>query len=374
MRRETLTPRPDWRAKVEALGLNFHTSDGESGAEPYWWEAACYAFSAAEIDVIEEATDALHQLCLEAVDRLVAAGDLGRLNIPEKFWGWVAQSWRRRDPDLYGRFDLAFAGGNPPKMLEYNADTPTALLEAAVVQWYWLEEVKPGCDQFNSIHEKLIAAWADLRRRHGDTARVHFAGVLDKPEDLRTLEYMRDVCGQAGWPTEQLDIAQIGWNGRAFTDLAERPIAALFKLYPWEWLVREKFGPDLLADSAAFIEPPWKMVLSNKAILAVLWEMFPGHPNLLPAAFARDTIAGPCVQKPVHGREGKGVRLIAAGEAALKADDRVFQAANPLPVYDGMHAVIGSWVIAGKAAGIGMREDKAPITTNASRFVPHYFR
>jgi glutathionylspermidine synthase len=378
MRRETLTPRPDWRAKVEALGLDFHTPDGgsrgESGGEPYWWEAACYGFSAAEVDAIEEATDALHQLCLEAVDRVIAAGDLGRLQIPEPFWGWVADSWRRRDPDIYGRFDLALAGGNPPKMLEYNADTPTALIEAAVVQWYWLEEVKPGCDQFNSIHERLIAAWADLRRRHGAIASVHFAGVLDEPEDLRTLEYMRDVCSQAGWPTEQLDIAQIGWNGRSFTDPAERPIAALFKLYPWEWLVREKFGPQLLADSAAFIEPPWKMVLSNKAILAILWEMFPGHPNLLPAAFARDKIIGPCVQKPVHGREGAGVRLIAAGEAALGADDRIFQAASPLPLYDGMHALVGSWVIAGKAAGIGMREDAAPITTNASRFVPHYFK
>ena len=38
-----------------------------------------------------------------------------------------------------------------------------------------------------------------------------------------------------------------------------------------------------------------------------------------------------------------------------------------------MHALVGSWVIAGKAAGIGMREDKNPITTNLSRFVPHYF-
>src|SRR6266700_3133142 len=118
----------------------------------------------------------------------------------------------------------------------------------------------------------------DLRRRHGDTARVHCAGVLDEPEDLRTLEYMRDLCGQAGWPTEQLDIAQIGWNGRAFTDLAERPIAALFKLYPWEWLVRESFGPHLVADCAAFIEPPWKMVLANKAILPSSGRCSPGTP------------------------------------------------------------------------------------------------
>jgi glutathionylspermidine synthase len=369
VRRETLAPRPDWRAKVEAVGLDFHSN----GGEPYWWEAACYAFSATEIDVIEEATETLHQLCLEAVDRLVTAGDFARLAIPEPFWAWVAESWRRRDPDLYGRFDLAFDGNGPPKMLEYNADTPTALLEAAVVQWYWLEDVKPGCDQFNSLHEKLIAAWAELRRLHPQTSRVHFAGVLDEPEDLRTLDYMRDVCGQAGWPTEQLDIAQIGWNGRRFTDLAERPIEALFKLYPWEWLLREEFAEYLKRDCAAFIEPPWKMLLSNKAILPILWEMFPGHPNLLPAAFARDKLPGACVEKPVHGREGAEVRLLEAGEPGLGKDDRIYQMACPLPVFDGMHAVIGSWIIGGKAAGIGLREDANPVTTNASRYVPHYF-
>jgi glutathionylspermidine synthase len=231
-----------------------------------------------------------------------------------------------------------------------------------------------GLRPVNSIHEKLIARWAELRRLHPDTARLHFAGVLDEPEDLRTIEYLRDVCGQAGWSTEQLDIAQIGWNGRVFTDLAERPIAALFKLYPWEWLLRESFGAHLLSDCAAFIEPPWKMVLSNKAILPILWEMFPGHPNLLPAAFARDRIAGPAIEKPVHGREGAGVRLLAPGDAGTGGDDRVYPAASPLPVYDGQHTLIGSWVIAGKAAGMGIREDRAPITTNTSRFVPHYFR
>jgi glutathionylspermidine synthase len=369
VRRETLSPRPDWRAKVEALGLDFHTA----GGEPYWWEAACYSFSAAEIDTIEEATDNLHQICLEAVDRVIAAGDLERLSIPEPYWEWVAESWRRHDPDLYGRFDLVFDGTAPPKLLEYNADTPTALLEAAVVQWYWLEDTKPGCDQFNSIHDKLIAAWAELRRQHPDTSGVHFAGVLDEPEDLRTLEYMRDVCQQAGWPTLQLDISQIGWNGRCFTDVAERPVEALFKLYPWEWMLREAFGEHLRRDCAAFIEPPWKMLLSNKAILALLWEMFPGHPNLLPAAFDRAAIAGPCIEKPVHGREGAGVRLLAAGESGAGGSDRVFQAGCPLPTFDGQHALIGSWVIAGKAAGIGIREDTNPITGNTSRFVPHYF-
>src|SRR5271154_7179999 len=241
MRREVLQPRPDWREKVTALGLDFHTT----GGEPYWWEAACYAFSANEVDILEEATETLHGLCLEAVDRLVSAGDLGRLDIPSAYWPWIAESWRRRDPDVYGRFDLVYDGSSPPKMLEYNADTPTALIEAAVVQWYWLEEVKPGSDQFNSLHEKLIERWKELRlraARAGREARLHLSGVFDEIEDRRTVEYMQDVAGQAGWSAQLIEVSEIGWNGAAFTDLSEAPIHFLFKLYPWEWMLREQFG------------------------------------------------------------------------------------------------------------------------------------
>jgi glutathionylspermidine synthase len=369
MRRETATPRADWAAKIEALGLDFHTTDGE----PYWWEAACYAFSAAEVDEIEAATETLHGLCLEAVDHLLGSGDLARLDIPEAYWPWIRESWRRHDPDVYGRFDLAYDGVLPPKMLEYNADTPTALLEAAVVQWYWLEEAKPDCDQFNSIHEKLIDRWRELRGLAPRDASLHLSGVFNELEDRRTAEYMQDVANQAGWQTTLLDISEIGWNGRALTDLAEAPIRFLFKLYPWEWMLRESFGAHLLSDLVGIVEPPWKMVLANKAILPVLWEMFPGHPNLLPAARERSAIKGRCVEKPIYGREGKDVRLLGPDETGSGHRERIYQAAAPLPVFDGWHALIGSWVIGGKAAGIGMREDREPVTRNTSRFVPHYF-
>src|SRR5205085_9315425 len=45
----------------------------------------------------------------------------------------VAESWHRRAelPSVYGRFDLRHDGDGPAKLLEYNADTPTSLVEAA---------------------------------------------------------------------------------------------------------------------------------------------------------------------------------------------------------------------------------------------------
>ena len=145
MRRDTITPRRDWRERVEALGFDFHTIDGE----PYWREDVCYRFTADEIDTLEDATAELHSLCLEAVDRIVSGGRCAELGLDEVTTRLVEQSWRAGEPTLYGRMDLSWNGTGEPKLLEYNADTPTALFETSVVQWYWLQDTRPQADQFN---------------------------------------------------------------------------------------------------------------------------------------------------------------------------------------------------------------------------------
>lgn len=372
MQREESPARPDWRARLEKLEFTWHTLDGQ----PYWVEDRRYRFTVREIDVLEAATADLHKLCLDAVEHVVAKRLYGRFGIAEQFWPYIEKSWRRADPTIYGRFDLAYDGSGYPKMLEYNADTPTALYEAAVIQWYWLQDVKPSADQFNSIHEKLIEAWRGIAKLIPSTNTVHFASMQDFPEDFGTSEYLRDCAQQAGLRTVAMALGDIGWNGNRFTDLAEQPIQALFKLYPWEWLARDKFADNILTDATAFIEPAWKMLLSNKAILPLLWELNEGHPNLLAASTTPEKLAGQYVKKPMLGREGRNVAISGQGGASdgpYGAEGFIYQALQPLPVFDGYHAVIGSWVIAGQPAGIGVREDKNPITGNTSLFVPHYF-
>ena len=364
MERLSIAPRPDWQARVEALDFRFHTIGGQT----YWNEAACYRFTAEEIDRLEAATAELERICLMAVDRVVRDRLYDRLAIPEAARDLIAESWRRFDKNLIGRFDLSWDGRGDPKLLEYNADTPTALYEASVVQWDWLESARPGADQFNSIHEKLVEAWA----AYGIEGRIHFACVRDHAEDFGTTEYLRDTAVQAGLETAFLHIDEIGWDGLGFVDLEDRPILNLFKLYPWEWMIAEAFGQHIRPSRMRVIEPPWKMVLSNKAILPILWEMFEGHPNLLPAALDPARIAGPVVEKPALGREGEGVVLHPQGARAPKPG-HVYQALAPLPAFDGNFAVIGSWVIASQPAGIGIREDDGAVTTNLSRFVPHCF-
>jgi glutathionylspermidine synthase len=309
-------------------------------------------------------------MCLDAIDRIVREGRYGELGLADADAALAESSWRANEPTLYGRMDLSWDGFGSPKLLEYNADTPTALVEAEVVQWHWLEETRPDLDQFNSIHERLIERWRELDWE----GVVHFAADDESPEDRTTTEYLRDTATQAGLQGTHLDVADIGWNGREFVDLADTPIRALFKLYPWEWLLREPFAAHLARTETRWLEPPWKMLLSNKSILPLLWAFNPGHPNLLPASHARAGVEGRAVRKPRFGREGQGVIVLEPGDDGPPTDEPcVYQAFHPLPRYDDHLALIGSWVIGHESAGIGMREDVDAITRNTSAFVPHCF-
>jgi glutathionylspermidine synthase len=373
MQRIELTPRVDWQRRVEEVGMNYHTLDGEV----YWDESACYRFTRSQIDVLDDATAELHRLCLQAIETIIRRGLFKQLRIPDWSIPYIVESWERREPSLYGRFDLAWDGSGPPKLLEYNADTPTALLEAGVVQWFWLEDRFPEMDQFNSIHEKLIAFWQRYRQSQPS---LHFACVEESDEDSGNVEYLRDTAMQAGLHTQRLGIGQIGWNEsqRRFVDLNNKVIKALFKLYPWEWMLQDEFGRYLPQANLNLLEPPWKLLLSNKGILPVLWELFEGHPNLLPASFGDKPLLGDYVRKPLYSREGANIE-IRRGCHSIETDGSygnegyVYQRHAPLPNFSGNFPVIGSWMIADQPAGIGIREDKTEITGNNSRFIPHFF-
>lgn len=368
MQRLSQDPRPDRLERARRMGFAFAEIEGE----PYWDETAYYRFTAEEVDTLEQATAELEARMREATDYAIRNDLNGPLGIPDGAWALVKRSWEKQEPSLYGRMDLRWDGTGPPKLLEYNADTPTALFEAAVIQWEWLESSDfPGePDQFNSIHEQLIAAWSRL----GLPDRVHFACARDSEEDKGTVDYLRDTAFQAGLDAPFLYMDEIGWNGSSFRDLEELPIDAIFKLYPWDWMLREEFGRWIPTAATRWIEPAWRLVPSSKAFLSLLWHLFPDHPNLLPAFLEPGRTGGPEISKPLWGREGANVS--APGfevEGPYGDQPRVWQAYAELPAFAGRYPVLGTWVIAGEPAGLGIREDATPITRDTSRFVPHLF-
>lgn len=376
MKRLNCSPRNNWQKLVENKGLLFHhTDDGQ-----YWNEGTYYEFTSTEIDEIELATNNLQELSLAAVQNVIDNKRYSEFDIPINAIEMIERSWEEEHPALYGRMDLAYNNGKPAKLLEYNADTPTSLLEAAIIQWYWLQDMFPKKDQFNSIHEKLIEKWKELIPYFkGET--THFTS-MKTIEDEMTIGYLRDTAEQAGVKTKYIIIDDIGWDKdtNCFVDMEYRSILNLFKLYPWEWLLKDEFSQHISKADMFVMEPAWKMILSNKAILAVLWEMNPGHPNLLPASltYNKDMFKNSYVKKPLLGREGSNV-TISTSEVNLVTpgsyDDGKFlyQAYEPLPNFDGNVPVIGSWLIDGFSSGIGIRETKGLVTNNTAMFVPHLF-
>lgn len=381
MKRIALPERPDWREQAKSVGFGFHEMYGE----PYWVDNAAYLFNYEQIEEdIEAPSQELHEMCMDLVADVVTSEEsLEKLQIPDEMRDAVRQSWLRGDRHLYGRFDLAYMGEGPAKLLEYNADTPTSIFESAYFQYDWLtDQIAAGtlpedADQFNSLQECLVEAF----RQFPSEGVFHFSTLLDNEEDRGTTTYLMDCAIQAGHQVELIDIRDIGVDrtGR-FTDLQNRLIERCFKLYPWEVMFKEPFSAHLPTAGGVFVEPLWKSILSNKGILPLLWERHPGHPNLLPSYFADDPQAqnlADYVRKPLFSREGESVslfedqKLVVENPGIYGAEGYVVQALAPLFDVDDVHAILGSWIVGDVACGLSIREDESRITTNLSRFVPH---
>jgi glutathionylspermidine synthase len=407
VRKVMLPERPEWRAQAAELGFTFADMHGE----PYWDETSAYQFSLQQIEEdLEGPATELHGMCREAVAEILAREELmAKMGIPREHWDLLAESWQRGDPEIYGRFDLAYDGTGPAKLLEYNADTPTSLYESASFQWSWLEGqleagvLQPGDDQFNGIHEALVERFRALFAPGTD---LHFAAAAGNPEDYATVECMGWAAREADLGAHYTDLDKIAISDAGqFLDAEDRVIGLLFKLYPWEDLLRDEYAQHLRSAGCMMLEPAWKALVSNKGLMPVLWQMFEGHPNLLPAFFEADIaealagrgaaatavadafgraegalIAGR-VRKPLFSREGASVSIIENGQLTETAprDDyaahpQILQAYAPLPVFDGFRPVVGAWIIGDACAGIGMREDRSRITQDLSRFKPHFIR
>ncbi|MBT3536594.1 MAG: glutathionylspermidine synthase family protein, partial [Rhodospirillaceae bacterium] len=175
MKRIPVKPRAGLAAAAAKHDFEFQEGVGI----PYWDESAYYQFTPREIEEdLEGPATEIEGLCFQVVARAMEDETVfRRLGIAEFFWDYIADSWQNQEKNLYGRMDFSYDGNGPAKLLEYNADTPTTLYESAVFQWEWLEEatqenlLPEGCDQFNDIHEKIVASFPHL----GITGPLHLA-------------------------------------------------------------------------------------------------------------------------------------------------------------------------------------------------------
>ncbi len=293
MQRIDVEPRQGWPAIIEQQGLIYWKTELPDGSTmPYWNESNAYTLGSDEIYEMEASIRLLLEMLVEAGDYIIESNLFSQMGIP----GWavprIKETWESEPPMLYGRFDFAY-GPDGFKMLEYNADTPTALVETAV-QWHWVQDVYGGGgDQWNMVHELLVQRWKELAPRlPGDRLYLLHTTAEKSGEDFMTVGYLVETAREAGITCELMAVEKLGLHPEiGFVDGAGRSIRSVFKLYPWEWMVHEDFADETLKrmgdeqGQTLWIEPIWKMMWSNKGILPVLWRLYPDHPNLLPAYF-----------------------------------------------------------------------------------------
>lgn len=397
-----MTPRENWKEIVQKQCLLYEETLREDGRTTHYWnESAAYEFSSYEVYELEKVTENLHRMSLEAARFL--ANEQSKKDSPWRGMGLpdyavecAVKSLQRGDLDVYGRFDLCYDGENPTeaKMLEYNADTPTGLIEGSIVQWYWFQDKMSHLDQWNGIHEALVNRWKQIKTARGKSPSgadsvMHFAytGLDESGEDILTTQYMLDCAFQAGWNVNLIEMTEIGYNHDtiAFVDQNEKEIENIFKLYPWEDMMNEDFGPILARTSPyQWIEPAWKMFLSTKILPAAMWYLYPNHKNLLPTYLDGPRDMKEYVKKPLHGREGDNIEIYTKDFTNIQggrygAEGHVYQQWCPLPNFKGEkgesnHPVLGAWVINGESRGVGIRESDGYVTDYYCRFVPNYIK
>lgn len=369
-------------SRAEALGFGFHSPEERE----YWARDACYALTQEAAEALEAAARELAPMLDAAADAVVRRGDYAAFGFTDRLAALVEASHKAREPSLYGRFDFRLDPDGGIKMFEFNAETPAALLEAAVVQLAWFEETppgpqtRPGSDQWNRIDDALVARWPAL----GLPRLIHFAAEREREDEIAQVAYLMATARAAGHDAAFLPVDDISWQeGTGFTDPDGVPLAACFKLYPWDWLDAEEGGRLLPLGRTRWIEPARRMLQANKAILVTLWEMFPGHPLLLPASLDRGAIDGPAIGKPALGLEGHGMRVDGAERdvstevaEGLPPSPVIWQAWAPLPGHAlpdaGLaYPVMGVWMAGDEPCGLGIREGDDLVTTLEDRFVPH---
>lgn len=375
MIRHTVHSRENHTELLEEIGFSFHTVDGI----PYWNEGTAYELSKDEVDELDDVATELHQMCLKGVQYVIDNKMYDRIKINPKLIPFIEKSWEQQKPTLIGRMDFTFKEGIP-KMMEYNADTPASLIESAWAQWSWLEDYieftgDTSLSQFNMLSENIQKTLIKMKIKD-----CTLTGFFDIDEDHENVQYMQGLMELVGINTTMIDIRDLQMVGDRFMTEDYVEISNLYKLYPLEQLVEDEGFDKINYNTLNIIEPWWKAIISNKAFMCILWELFPDHKNLIPSYFENKFGDNGYVKKPIYSREGSDVTIytadgiISGDENGYGEEGYIYQEFIPLPEFYGAYAMLGVWIIGGEASGIGIREDNTLVTRNSAMFVPHYFK
>lgn len=321
-----------------------------------------YAFNVKEYEKLSAISEELHAMCKDVVEDVIDKELFYLFNIPESWWLYIESSFLS-SLDVYGRFDFAYKSGEF-KLLEYNADTPALLYESVFLQ----QEVSRLLELNNpSILEiSLIKRWLNIAPSINN--KLCFASSKESPIDINNTRLLSKLARKAGIDSYFTYLEELSVINNTLYD-GNKKIDSLYKLYPWEVLFEDSAGFIKSIDNV--FEPAWKVLLSGKAILPLLWKKYPNHPNLLPAFFPPEEIdCNRLVKKPIYSREGNGVVFVDGVHSNYESC--ILQQYFEIQKFSGLVPIIGSWMVGDKFSGLGIRESTKLITDSKSIFVPYF--
>lgn len=386
------TSRPEDKAYVAHSGCKLSNLDQDA--------RAYFAMSETAYQEVKRATNELHAMFMHATNHVLQDDALlRRFNLPPALWPRIHQSWNnRRNQMITGRFDFSLTPKGL-KVYEYNADSASCHMECGYVQTKWAEHY--GCEAGRSagakLSAKLVEAWAEAEVQ----GTLHIMQDRDLEETYHAL-YMKRAMEQAGirckiikgvsklsWDKEgcvvDADGERINWVWKTWAwetalDQLREEIADDDSVLPQESLKRKLARPPRLVDvllrkEVMVFEPLWTLIPSNKAILPILWQLYPDHPYLLETQYelTESLTRKGYVVKPIVGRCGANIsifnrnqNLLAETSGQFEQRDQIYQEYFKLPEVNGRYVQVGTFTVAGTIGGVCVRVDPSlVITTNS---------
>ncbi len=375
---------------LESLGFVWHTDRDDTS----YISDELVVISEEEAEAYYEATNTLYDMVVEAAEHVIENDLFHEIGIPFNLVEVIKASWENDVHwHLYGRFDLAGGvDGKPIKLLEFNADTPTALFETAVVQWAMLKQNGlEEASQFNALYEALVDNFKRLVTLEEDVSTFEerydewnflFTSVKGNSEEENTVRLLQHIATEAGFNTEFAYIDEIEFSPDEGIFYQDKNYELWFKLIPWEDIALEESELAMLLTNiiknqkAIIFNPAYTLIFQSKGLLKILWDLYPNHPLLLESSF--EPLRGTKqVKKPVFGREGGSVSILDENgqesesiEGDYENHKMVYQAYTELPLDAQGQSYQAGVFYAYEACGLGFRKG-GRILDNMSKFVGH---
>ena len=376
---------------LESIGFTWHTDTDETS----YISDEVVSISETQAEAYYEATNELYDMFCEAGQHVIDNNLFHELDIPFNLIEIIKDSW---EDDvhwhLYGRFDLAGGlDGVPIKLIEFNADTPTALFETAIVQWAILKFNKQEeSNQFNSLYEaikdnfkRFVTLDSDIEKfeEHYEKLdwKILFSSVSGNDEEENTTRLLQHIAKEAGFTTDFSYIQDVEFSNDGISK-DEKVFEFWFKLIPWEDIAIDEGElavtlTEIISNKKAIIcNPAYTLLFQSKGIMKILWDLYPNHPLLLETSF--DPLENTKqVEKMCFGREGANVAIVNEDNSLEMKTDGAYENFKPIyqeyiefPKDDNGDSYQAGVFYAYEACGLGFRKGGV-ILDNMSKFVGH---